>query len=159
VKDKKIMLAGKVIGIYISPKRGEPTTAVEQIYVVPGKGIRGDRYFRQIENGEMHSKSGQEITLIEIEAISALLDENIRITPDQTRRNIITQGVPLNDLVGCVFSVGNIHLRGIRLCEPCNYLASLTDTRVLTGLKHRGGLRAEIIIEGFININDSITSI
>jgi MOSC domain-containing protein YiiM len=152
------MSVGKVVGLYISPSRGEPTRSVEQIYVAPGKGIIGDRYFRQTEIGERHPKSGQEITLIEMEAIEALCqDEGIQISPGQTRRNIITCGVSLNDLVGFIFTVGNIQLRGVRLCEPCNYLASRTDPRVLPALAHRGGLRAEIITEGIININDLIT--
>ena len=150
------MKTGNVVGIYISPQRGQPTQAVEQIHVVPGKGINGDRYFRETEKGEKHSKSGQEITLIEIEAIEALSDEGIPITPGQIRRNIITQGVSLNNLVGCIFQVGSIQLRGVRLCEPCNYLANLTDPRVLPALTHRGGLRAEIIEEGYIKLNDAI---
>jgi MOSC domain-containing protein YiiM len=149
--------SGKVVGIYISPERGQPTTSVEQIVVIPGKGIRGDRYFRQTEKGEVHSKSGQEITLIEMEAIESLIHEGIKVTPGETRRNIITLGVPLNDLVGCSFMVGDIQLKGIRLCEPCNYLADLTDPRILAALVHRGGLRAEIITEGSIHLNDSIT--
>jgi MOSC domain-containing protein YiiM len=150
------MSVGKVIGIFISPKRGEPTDPVKQIYVVPGKGIKGDRYFRQTENGEVHTKSGQEITLIEMEAIEAISEEGIQISPGQTRRNIITSGVSLNELVGYIFTVGNIKLRGIRLCEPCNYLANRTDPRVLKALAHRGGLRAEIITEGIISLSDII---
>jgi MOSC domain-containing protein YiiM len=147
----------KVVGIYITPKRGQPTMSVEQIYVLPGKGIRGDRYFRQTDKGEVHSKSGQEITLIETEAVESLISEGIQVTPGETRRNIITVGVPLNDLVGCSFMVGDIHLRGVRLCEPCNYLSNLTDPRILAALAHRGGLRAEIITEGSIHLNDTIT--
>lgn len=131
--------------------------AVEQIIVVPGMGIVGDRYFRQLEKGEIHTKSGQEITLIEIETIESLVNEGIQVTPGETRRNLITRGVPLNDLVGFNFMVGNIRLRGVRLCEPCNYLANLTDPRILPALAHRGGLRAAIISGGTIHLNDSIS--
>jgi MOSC domain-containing protein YiiM len=151
------MSSGKVVGIYISAKRGQPTVAVEQIFVIPGMGIVGDRYFRQLDKGEIHTKSGQEITLIEIETIESLVNDGIQVTPGETRRNIITRGVPLNDLVGFNFMVGNIQLRGVRLCEPCNYLANLTDPRILPALAHRGGLRAAIISEGTIHINDSIS--
>jgi MOSC domain-containing protein YiiM len=151
------MSSGKVVGIYISAKRGQPTMAVEQIFVIPGMGIVGDRYFRQLDKGEIHTKSGQEITLIEIETIESLVNDGIQVTPGETRRNIITRGVPLNDLVGFNFMVGNIQLRGVRLCEPCNYLANLTDPRILPALAHRGGLRAAIISEGTIHINDSIS--
>jgi MOSC domain-containing protein YiiM len=149
---------GIVEGIYIAPARGEPTEFVGEIHVIPGKGIEGDRYFYQPGTRDVYSKPGQELTLIEIESIEAICqEEGIQITPDQTRRNSVTRGVSLNDLVGCVFNVGNIQLRGIRLCEPCNYLANRTDPRILHSMAHRGGLRAEIISDGIIHLNDAIT--
>ena len=151
------MNLGIVEGIYIAPARGEPTEFVEQIHVVPGQGIERDRYFYQPGMKDVHSMPDRELTLIEIEAIEAICKEDgIQITPDQTRRNIVTRGVSLNDLVGHVFSVGDIQLRGIRLCEPCNYLAKRTDPRILHSMTHRGGLRAEIISDGIIHINDII---
>ena len=152
------MTHGRVEGIYISPNRGEPTIFVELVHVVPGMGIEGDRYFKQPGTDTARSKPGREITLIEIEAIEAMCkDDGIQITPDKTRRNIVTRGVSLNELVGRVFTIGDIQLRGVRLCEPCNYLANRTDPRILNSMVHRGGLRAEIISEGIININDVIT--
>lgn len=153
------MSLGKVEGIYICPKRGEPTVLIEQAHVVPGMGIEGDRYFTRHRTTNPASKLGQEITLIEMEAIEAICHEDgVIITPGQTRRNIITRGISLNDLVDRSFRIGAIQLRGIRLCEPCNYLASRTDPRILHSLVHRGGLRAEIITEGIIHINDIITT-
>ncbi len=153
------MSLGKVEGMYITSKRGEPTVFVEQVHVVPGKGIEGDRYFIRSGTSNADSKPGHEITLIEMEAIEAICQEDgVNITPDQTRRNIVTRGVSLNNLVGQLFSIGTIQLRGIRLCEPCNYLASRTDPRILHSMAHRGGLRAEIISEGIIHINDIITT-
>ncbi len=53
-------------------------------------------------------------------------------------------------------SVGEVTLRGIRLNEPCNHLASLTDDKVKPGLVHRGGLRAQILSEGVIRPGDTI---
>ena len=153
------MSLGKVEGIYICPKRGEPTVLIEQVHVVPGMGIEGDRYFIRHRTTNSASNLGQEITLIEMEAIEAICHEDrVIITPGQTRRNIITRGISLNDLVDQTFRIGTIQLRGIRLCEPCNYLASRTDPRILHSLVHRGGLRAEIITEGIIHINDIITT-
>ena len=151
------MSIGKVEGIYISPNRGEPTMLIDQAHVVPRMGIEGDRYFTRHGTRKADSKPGREITLIEMEAIEAICQEDgISITPDQTRRNIVTRGVSLNDLVGQHFKIGTIQLRGIRLCEPCNYLAGRTDPRILHSMAHRGGLRAEIISEGIIHINDVI---
>jgi MOSC domain-containing protein YiiM len=149
---------GIVEGIYIAHARGEPTEFVEQVHVVPGKGIEGDRYFSQPEIKDFDSKPGLELTLIEIEAIEAICKEDgIQISPDQTRRNIVTRGVSLNELVGHAFSIGDLQFRGIRLCEPCNYLAKRTDPRILRSMTHRGGLRAEIITDGIIHLNDIIS--
>ena len=152
------MTIGKVIGIYIAVKQGDPTISVEQVHLVPGLGIQGDRYFNKLANPTGKTKTGQQITLIEMEAIQSICnDAGILLTPDQTRRNLITSGIALNDLVGQLFLVGNIELRGVRLCEPCQYLADRTDPRILQAMAHRGGLRADIVTEGNISINDPIT--
>ena len=149
---------GIVKSIYIAHEKGEPTFAVDQVHVVPGLGIEGDRYYQLLLNPGKTSKPGRELTLIELEAIEYMRDvEGVQITPEQTRRNIITSGIGLNDLVGCEFQIGSVRLRGVRLCEPCQYLADRTDMRVLQSMVRRGGLRAEIISEGFISINDIIT--
>jgi MOSC domain-containing protein YiiM len=103
-------------------------------------------------------KTGTEITFIEQEAIEAMRREGVRISPDQTRRNIITQGVSLNDLVGREFMVGASRLRGVRLREPCDYLASRTDPQVKQSMAHRGGLRANILTDSIIHLDDPITS-
>ncbi len=146
-----------VEAIYIAPSRGMPTISIDKAHAVPGLGIEGDRYYSLHKSGEMASKPGHELTLIESEALEAISQDGIPITPGQARRNIVTRGVSLNELVGRVFYIANVQLRGLRLCEPCNYLADRTDPRVKTSLAHRGGLRAEIITEGVIHLNDIIT--
>jgi MOSC domain-containing protein YiiM len=105
------------------------------------------------------------VTLIEMEAIEALFGgvlnaegERLRVklsAPD-ARRNIVTAGVPLNHLVDWEFSVGAVRMRGTRLCEPCRHLEELTQRGVLSGLIHRGGLRALILDEGIIHVGDVI---
>ena len=151
------MTIGKVVGIYIAQNQGDQTVSVDRIHVVPGMGIEGDRYFKKRTEVEGRSKTGREITLIELEAIESMcLNDGIQITPEETRRNIVTNGIPLNELVGHIFFIGEIQLRGVRLCEPCQYLANKTDPRILPAMVHRGGLRADILTEGNIHINDSI---
>jgi MOSC domain-containing protein YiiM len=78
------------------------------------------------------------------------------VTAAETRRNIATTGVPLNHLVDREFSVGEVRLRGTRLCEPCKYLEGLTRPGVMGGLVHRGGVRAQILNEGVIRVGDVI---
>ncbi len=151
------MSPGKVEGIYIAPARGVPTVLVEQVHVVPGMGIVGDRYYGLPIFDGKPPKPGRELTLIEIEAIEAIRQEDgVSITAGQTRRNIVTQGISLNNLVDKSFFIGSVQVRGIRLCEPCSYLAERTYPRILQSLEHRGGLRVEIITEGDIHVNDTI---
>lgn len=149
---------GTVEAIYIAPSRGAETIYMEHVHVVPGMGIEGDRYFDQPGPGGIHSKPGRELTLVESEAIEAICSKDgIPLSPDKTRRNIVTRGVSLNDLVGVEFMIGEVRVRGIRLCEPCDYLAGRTDPRILVSMVHRGGLRANILTEGIIQIHDRIS--
>jgi MOSC domain-containing protein YiiM len=150
-------IVGYVILIFITPEPGGKTQAVPCVNAVPGMGLEGDRYFGLPGTGHKRSGSGREITLIEIEALEAMeREDGLHLSPGEARRNLITQDVSLNDLVGRDFQVGNVCLHGIRLCEPCNHLAGMTDARVLPGLTHRGGLRAEIVTAGQISTGDPI---
>ena len=151
------MFEGEVVSIHIAPVASEPTVSVEEAHAVPGKGLEGDRYFKGEGKFSDRPDPGRELTLIELETIEALEhDYKLKLSPGDARRNIVTLGVPLNHLVGKEFSVGEVTLRGIRLNEPCNHLASLTDDKVKEGLIHRGGLRAQIITEGVIRPGDTI---
>jgi MOSC domain-containing protein YiiM len=99
-----------------------------------------------------------ELTLIEAEAIEALKrDYDVDLAPGEARRNVVTDGVPLNHLVGHEFQIGEVRVRGIRLCEPCGHLQALTGRPVIKGLRHRGGLRAQILNQGVIRVGDVVT--
>ena len=96
---------------------------------------------------------------MEMEAFEGLARErNIALKPGETRRNLVTRGVPLNHLVGKEFQVGDVRLVGIRLCEPCHYLEEMTTKGVLAGLIPRGGLRANVLTSGIIRVGDSVTT-
>lgn len=131
--------------------------SVDSVRALPGKGLEGDRYFLQTGTYSSHPKGDRQITLIEKEAVEALsTEEGIGLDPKEARRNVITAGVALNHLVGRKFKVGEVTLRGIRLCEPCTHLEGLTKPGVRQGLVHRGGLRAEILTEGVMRVGDSV---
>ena len=131
--------------------------AQAQVEAIAGRGLEGDRYFHGTGYWSNHSGVDRDVTLIEIEAIEALERERkIRIAPGAARRNLVTRGVPLNHLVGSEFQVGGVRLHGTRLCEPCQYLESLTTPGVFSGLVHRAGLRARIIAGGAIQVGDLI---
>ena len=152
------MFRGNVVSIFIAREAAIPMESKEEVKAVVGQGLEGDRYFDGTGHWSKTPGVGREVTLIEIEAIEALESErNIAITPGATRRNVVTRGVPLNHLVGREFQLGAVRLRGTRLCEPCTYLESLTQQGVLSGLIHRGGLRAEIVTGGTIRVEAAVT--
>jgi MOSC domain-containing protein YiiM len=151
------MFKGTVVSIHVAPEAEGRMVAVTETRAVPGKGLEGDRYFRQA--GTYSAKSGpdREVTLIEAEALEALRrDYGVTLEPGESRRNITTRGVPLNFLVGKEFTVGAVSLLGIRLCEPCGHLEGLTREGTRAGLVHRGGLRAQILTEGVIRAGDAV---
>jgi MOSC domain-containing protein YiiM len=152
-----VMFQGQLIGIFITPAAGQLMVEINQARAVPGKGLEGDRYFQGTGLYSDHPGSDREVTLIEAEAIQALeQEEDILLAPVETRRNLLTQGVPLNHLVGKEFQVGEVTLRGVRLCEPCGYLAKLTRPEVTPALVHRGGLRAQVVSGGVLRVGDVI---
>lgn len=131
----------------------------EEVLAIPGKGLVGDRYFEGIGTfSPKPHKADFELTLIEAERIEAFAKEfSINFTAYHARRNLVTTGVDLNSLVGKELLVGAVRIRGMRLCEPCNYLAKITYPETLRGLVHKGGLRAQIVSEGNIKVGDCIT--
>ena len=145
-----------MLGIYIAPKAEELPYSVERVRVLPGRGLDGDRYEKGIGTFSNH-KGQRDVSLIESEAIEAFERESgTSLSAAESRRNILTRGVRLNDLVGIEFQVGNIRMRGLRLCEPCTHLVRLTNPATLRGLVHRGGLYAAILNEGEVAVGDSI---
>ncbi len=150
-------MTGRVVSIHIAPKASAPTVSVPRVRAVAGRGLEGDRYFRGAGTYSEPAGSDRELTFIELEAIEAFREEYASdIAPGDARRNIVTEGVSLNDLVGVGFRVGRVLVRGVRLCEPCRHLAGLTDANVLPGLVHRGGLRAQILEGGIVRVGDPI---
>jgi MOSC domain-containing protein YiiM len=151
------MFEGHLTAIYVAGRKRENLQRMEEVQALAGQGLAGDRYCLQQGTFSKPDCADREVTLIEIEAIEALAKENdIRLEPGQARRNLITRGVPLNHLVGCDFLVGEVRLRGLRLCEPCGHLESLTSMGVKEGLCHRGGLRAQILQGGRLRAGDVI---
>jgi MOSC domain-containing protein YiiM len=151
------MFQGQLVAIYVAARKRAPLHRVDQVRAVEARGLEGDRYF--VKDGTYSGKPGpdREVTLIEIEAIEALTREsNLMLEPGQARRNLVTRGVPLNHLVGREFTVGDVRLRGIRLCEPCGHLESLTVSGVQQGLCHRGGLRAQVVQGGILHAGDTV---
>jgi MOSC domain-containing protein YiiM len=144
--------------IFIAPESTAPQQAVSTINVTASKGIIGDRHYDQ------HRWHGQNITLIEIENIDHFNQQyHQQIAVEDTRRNIITQGISLNELIGKAFSIGPIKLLGTELCEPCHALSqqlasdTVSKQQVLKSFTHKAGIRATILSSGNITLDMPIT--
>ena len=150
------MWKGTVESIHVADAAKAPTRALDQALAIPGVGLEGDRYALKI--GTFFKPRPEfELTLIEAEAIEAFMrDYGINLAPGDARRNVVTRGVPLNHLVGQEFAIGEVRAKGIRLCEPCGHLETVTGQPVIKGLKHRGGLRAQILTQGTIRAGDTV---
>jgi len=152
------MNTGTIDSIYIAPAATAPTLSVIEVLAIPGVGLEGDRY--ALRQGTFFKPEPDfELTLIEAEAIEALKrDYNVELAPGEARRNLVTRGIALNHLVGRDFQIGEVKVHGIRLCEPCDHLQRLTGRQVIKGLRHRGGLRAQILTQGAIRVGDLLSS-
>ena len=149
---------GKLLAIGIAADSKLPLSSVDSIAAMAGRGLTGDRYAEEKGVGQKGpAKPDQEVTLIEQEAITAAGQEyKLSFTHLDTRRNLLTAGVPLNHLVGKTFRVGEVLLRGIELCEPCGHLEKLTCAGIKNSLLHRGGLRAQIVRSGVLRVGDVV---
>ena len=129
-------MSGIVVSIHIAKYAGAPMQSIEEAELVSGKGIVGDRYHAGAGTfSPAVADPDHEVTLIEIEQIQRFNEETrSSFAAGEFRRNIVVHGVSLNELAGYEFSLGPARLRGIRLCEPCEYLASITHPEVLPRL-------------------------
>jgi MOSC domain-containing protein YiiM len=153
------MFSGKLLAIAIARKAKGSMEHVESIEAIAAEGLLGDRYGAGIGAAQFQGrrKPENEVTLIAREAIEAANDEyNFTIEHLDTRRNLLTEGVPLNDLIGKTFRVGQIVLKGLERCEPCGYLEKRTFAGIKAALQGRGGLRCCIVQGGTMQPGDAI---
>lgn len=142
--------AGTVAALLVAPDREAPLARVDEVLAVAGRGLEGDRY--EAGQGTFSGRGrGYELTLVEGE----VLDE-IELPWEEARRNIVTRGIALNALVGRRFRVGTVECVGRRLAEPCAHLEKLARPGLLRPLVHRGGLRADIVTGGPIELGAEV---
>jgi MOSC domain-containing protein YiiM len=159
------MFHGTLEAIFIGPVRGAPMQLVDSAQAIAGEGLEGDRYRSgngtfsksSAKAGNKHYPRDRQVTLIEAEDLEAAArDCDVQIEAAQSRRNLLVRGVPLNHLIEREFTIGEVRLRGLRLCEPCGHLEKLTVPGVQRALMHRCGLRAEILTSGTLRAGDPV---
>lgn len=142
--------AGVVAGILIASEAEAELRRVDSVAARPGHGLDGDRYAKGTGTFSAPGR-GYELTLVEAD----VLDE-IDLSWEDARRNIVTTGISLNALVGRQFHIGPVACVGARLAEPCAHLERLARPGLLRPLVHRGGLRADILTAGTITVGDTV---
>ncbi|WFU37311.1 MOSC domain-containing protein [Bradyrhizobium sp. CB82] len=147
---------GVVRFLHITPRSFLPMRAMPTLTLIAGKGIDGDRYM--IGEGfysHLRAEDAQ-LTLFEVEALVAIKrDSGIELSPEEHRRNVTVEGMPLNHLVGCQFWLGETLLQGTRLVPPCRHIEKVTGKRIAKHLINRGGLYCKILQGGIVRIGDA----
>jgi hypothetical protein len=149
---------GRVVALMTAPDGSAEARARTSITARPG-GIDGDRY--QDGTGTFSTdprRVGQDITLIEAEALDELQARGVAIAPEEARRNVVTRGIDLDALIGKEFRVGEVRCLGQRRAEPCAHLERLVPG-TLRHLVHRGGIRADILEAGTVSVGDEIRAL
>ena len=150
---------GIVEDILICEKAGEDLNSIDTASMIQGRGIVGDRYYlKQGTFSEaLEEKADFEVTLIEIEEIESFNRKTkLGYLPAVFRRNIVTKGIRLNDLVGREFKINDTILYGVRLCEPCAHLASILGDSIMSHMVHKTGLRAVVKKSGSVRLGSAV---
>lgn len=141
---------GEVAAVLVAPVAEAPLVRVAAADAIAGRGLLGDRYADGKGTFSAPGR-GYQLTLVEAE----VLDE-IGLSWEDARRNVVTTGISLNALVGRRFRIGSVECVGRRLAEPCAHLEKLARPGLLRPLVHRGGLRADILGGGTISVGDAV---
>ena len=153
-------LLGTIQSIFVADAAKAPLRPVSHVAILAGLGLAGDRYALGVGAFSRWPGSGRAVTLIEREAIDAILRETgIDLTNGLSRRNVVTYGIELAELNGKAFRIGTAVLRGARLCAPCKYLERLVGPGVFDAMRGRGGLRADVVTPGVIRVGDRIEAV
>ena len=142
----------KVFKLGITAINNKKINNVESIEVIKNKGVEGDRHFKEFNDPYC------QLSLIESESIDYYNSKyGLSILYLDFRRNIVTKGIELNNMVGKKFLIGNAKVEGIDLCRPCRHLTeTLNQDNIIKEFLRKGGLRCQILSSSKINIGDKI---
>jgi hypothetical protein len=163
------IIEGSVVSVHISPSAHTPMTALSVAHLVPGRGIKGDRfYLRRGIGNAAYDQFTCDVTLIEEETIESMKKQEPPVdSGDSARRNIVVRNCSLSQLVGHTFRIGNVTLSGL-MPRSSDVLTSEGEEQKEPALLEnsdqashclvlpRPDLRAEVLTEGLISIGDRI---
>ena len=142
----------KVLKLGITDINNKKIKEVEKIEVLSNKGVIGDRHFNEFNDPYC------QLSLIESENIDYYnLRYGLNIPYLDFRRNVVTKGIQLNELIGKKFVIGKVKVEGIDLCRPCRHLTeTLGQENIIKEFLRKGGLRCQILSSSSISVNDII---
>lgn len=158
---------GTIIGLFTCPDKGQPMISHQEVMLLKGAGIEGDRY--ELGLGAYSNTNPPKIRHVTIISSEAIEDANKELAlvdldpfpPELTRRNIVVSGVTnLNLFVDYEFYIGGVHMRGVELASPCHRPTVLADRRhkeFPVAFKDRGGIRAEVLSSGPIQLGYTLS--
>ena len=156
VKPSSPVWQGRVVALFVAPKSAEEMVSLSSVQALADRGLEGDRFFR--DSWSAINRSDKAVSLIEDEVLELAAGElGVESIAQKTRRNIVTRGVPLIDLLQREFVIGKVRMRGIRLFEPCAHLVKVSRLPgIFKALNHRSGLKAAILSDGVITVGDRV---
>jgi MOSC domain-containing protein YiiM len=142
----------KVLKLGITNENNKEIEEVDSIEVLANQGIIGDRHFKSDNDPYC------QLSLIESENIDYYnLKFGLNIRYVDFRRNIITKGLKLNNLVGQKIKIGKVEVKGIDLFRPCKHLTEMLNQKnILKEFLKKGGLRCEILSSSIVKVGDDI---
>ena len=148
----KLFNMSRVLKLGLTNNNNQKIKEVSSFDVIANKGVIGDRHFKDYNDPYC------QLSLIESENIDFYnIKYGLNISYVDFRRNIVTKGVDLNNLVGKKFFIGNVEVEGIDLCRPCRHLnESLNQENIIKEFLRKGGLRCQILSSASIYIDDLI---
>ena len=127
-----------------------PVEEVESIDCVAGSGIRGDRFF------DYKPDYKGQISLFDWAVYERVRDEIVKgdLHPRAFRRNVVVEGVDLNELIDKRFILGGVELTGSCECSPCYWMDQACAPGTHEFLKGYGGLRVRIAAGGQLQLGE-----
>jgi len=151
-------MEGRIVSIHIASTPGAPMTAITTAHQVPGRGIEGDRFYASRGSDAASNVTTCDVTFVEQEVLEALKSEEPQAdSGDTARRNMVIRGCSLEQLIGCLFRIGDVVFRGLAAHESC---ASENPHQVTSCMAlHDADLRAQVLTEGMIAVGDRIQAV
>ena len=133
-------------GHHGQPAGTNPVIEKPLVECVAGKGLRGDRFFEYQEN---YKGQITFFSLVVLREVCATLSIPVP-SPGVVRRNVIVEGVDLNQLIERRFELQGVQFEGVCECKPCYWMDRAIAPGAERLLQGKGGLRARILTDGVL---------